>query len=413
MAPELAKQWNYEKNEGLKPEQFTYKSSRKVWWRCPRNPEHEWQASMNDRHKYGCPHCYSHISKPHLRIFTELLPIFPDLEIHHKIEGLEFDVFVHKYNIAIEYDGARWHKGRLKQDKQKNYEAQSLGIKVMRIRESNLAKVSNNDLFIDGTDVSKPDLLALLGMINQTASLNDKAEKLIGDYHEHHGFWQQKKYNELLNYYPGPLKGQSVKDTNPELIDQWDIELNHGLKPENFSAGSGQIVKWTCNKGHTWSVGIKRRSRGEGCPYCDGKRVAKENSLAVKSPIIADQWNYDRNGELTPDQVTYKSKKKVWWICPTDPKHEWQAVVYSRHKNGCPFCSGIYVTPASSLASMSPELAREWHPTKNGGLRPDAVSPQSHNKVWWLCSKNTKHEWQSKIQNRYLGDGCPYCSGRY
>jgi len=381
LAPELAKQWNHEKNGDLKPDQFTYKSSVKVWWRCPRNSEHEWQASMNDRHKYGCPRCYSHISKPHLRIFTELLPIFPDLEIHHKIEGLEFDIFLHKHNLAIEYDGARWHKRRIKQDKQKTKEAESFGIKIFRIREKNLAQVSDNDLFINGTDVSKADLLALLDMINHTVSLDGKTEKLIEEYRSNNGFWNEKKYAELLTFYPGPLKGQSVKDTNPELIDQWDIELNHGLIPENFSAGSRQVVRWTCSKGHIWSTSIKRRAIGEGCPYCTGKRVAKENSLAVKSPRIADQWNYDRNGELTPDQVTYKSKKKVWWVCPKNPKHEWQAGVGDRHKYGCPFCSGRRVTPDRSLASMKPGLAKEWHPTKNGDLKPEVVSPQSSKSI--------------------------------
>ena len=39
------------------------------------------------------------------------------------------------------------------------------------------------------------------------------------------------------------------------------------------------------------------------------------------------QWNSERNGALTPETVSYGSKKKVWWRCGKG--HEWQAVPVS------------------------------------------------------------------------------------
>lgn len=63
-----------------------------------------------------------------------------------------------------------------------------------------------------------------------------------------------------------------------------------------------------------------------------------------------------------------------------------------------------------SLQSECPEIAVEWHPTKNEGLTPDAVSRGSEKKVWWLCRKG--HAWQATICNRYVGRGCPYCAGK-
>ena len=39
------------------------------------------------------------------------------------------------------------------------------------------------------------------------------------------------------------------------------------------------------------------------------------------------QWNSERNGALTPETVSYGSKKKVWWRCGKG--HEWQAEVAS------------------------------------------------------------------------------------
>lgn len=54
--PTLAKEWNYEKNNGLTPADVTSNSNKKVWWKCSEG--HEWQAIVNDRSNgTGCPYC--------------------------------------------------------------------------------------------------------------------------------------------------------------------------------------------------------------------------------------------------------------------------------------------------------------------------------------------------------------------
>jgi hypothetical protein len=59
-------------------------------------------------------------------------------------------------------------------------------------------------------------------------------------------------------------------------------------------------------------------------------------------------------------------------------------------------------------------VAREWHPIRNGDLRPENVTGRSQDKAWWRCSDNSFHEWEAVIRNRaVLGNGCPYCSGFY
>lgn len=40
-----------------------------------------------------------------------------------------------------------------------------------------------------------------------------------------------------------------------------------------------------------------------------------------------------------------------------------------------------------SLAELNTELAKQWHPTKNGDLTTFDVFPKSHKKVWWKCDK--------------------------
>ena len=63
----------------------------------------------------------------------------------------------------------------------------------------------------------------------------------------------------------------------------------------------------------------------------------------------------------------------------------------------------------NSLLEIKPELAKEWHPTKNGMLTPAEVTIGSHKKVWWLGSCG--HEWEAQIKARCSGTRCPYCSG--
>jgi hypothetical protein len=39
-----------------------------------------------------------------------------------------------------------------------------------------------------------------------------------------------------------------------------------------------------------------------------------------------------------------------------------------------------------SLAEVNPELAKQWHSTKNGELTAAEVFASSGKKVWWRCN---------------------------
>jgi hypothetical protein len=69
----------------------------------------------------------------------------------------------------------------------------------------------------------------------------------------------------------------------------------------------------------------------------------------------------------------------------------------------------LRVSQEYNLAKLHPELAKEWHPTKNGDLNPSDVTPGSNQKVWWKCLKKPKHEWPATVASRVNGSGCPEC----
>jgi hypothetical protein len=133
------------------------------------------------------------------------------------------------------------------------------------------------------------------------------------------------------------------------------------------------------------------------------------NNLQVTNPGLAEGWHPTKNGSLTPKDVTLGSHKRVWWTCPGG--HEWQARIGSRSRgSGCPYCSAQAACRENCLQNANHQLAREWHPTKNGNLTPSDVTPMSDRKVWWICHKG--HEWLAVIEERNRGTGCPYCAGK-
>lgn len=141
--------------------------------------------------------------------------------------------------------------------------------------------------------------------------------------------------------------------------------------------------------------------------------VVGENDLATVNPKLANEWNYKKNGDLKPADVTVGSGKKVWWMhsLSDGSTHEWQATIASRcDGHDCPYCSNVRVFAGfNDLASKSQLLANEWNYEKND-LFPSEVLATSNKKVWWRCAKG--HEWQAAIASRMAGRGCPYCANK-
>lgn len=136
-----------------------------------------------------------------------------------------------------------------------------------------------------------------------------------------------------------------------------------------------------------------------------------DHCVRTNDSKLVKQWDADRNAPLTPQSVSYGSKKKVWWHC--ERGHIWQASVTARTcgGSGCPYCAGTKMVPGETdLAACYPHLAAQWHPVKNGTLSPADVQPGSHRRVWWVCQNG--HEWQAEIKSRASGSGCPVCANR-
>lgn len=128
----------------------------------------------------------------------------------------------------------------------------------------------------------------------------------------------------------------------------------------------------------------------------------------TNNPELLEQWDTSKN-TIDPNVVGFGSHKHAWWICNLG--HSWEAEIKGRCRgNGCPVCSGHSILAGfNDLESKFPNIAKEWHPSKNNSELPSQVAAYCNLKKWWLCPKG--HDYDMKVQDRTRnGSNCPYCS---
>ena len=109
-------------------------------------------------------------------------------------------------------------------------------------------------------------------------------------------------------------KENNLKLLFPVIAKEWNYEQNGYASPEDYSPFSNEVVFWDCPKCEsTYDKKINERTGGrENCPYCAGKRVNETNCLNTSHPHLTKEWDYERNGTLSPFNVTKGDHEKVW-----------------------------------------------------------------------------------------------------
>ena len=386
--PDLAKEWNYEKNGNLRPEDVTVNSHKKVWWKLPydvpmdyevkklrgKHFEFEWMAIIHSRQKCSCPFLSGRA------VFSG----FNDLQTMNPMLAKQ------------------WNYVKNKNLKPTQVTANS-GLKVWWCLPYD-DPITGKHFDFEWTD-----------------SIAHRNSGRGCPYLSGQAVWEG--FNDL-------------KTINPKLAAQWHPTKNGNLKPTQVTANTERKVWWLFSyddpitRKHfdfEWQASILNRNSGRSnCPYLSGKLVLEGfNDLQTINPELAAQWHPNKNGDLKPTQVSVSTMKKVWWLFPYDDpvtgnhyNFEWQASISSRNNRGtcCPYLSGKKVfTGFNDLSTINPKVASQWHPTKNGNLKPTQVPANSNKKVWWLLihtdlktGQHFEFEWKDTINHRNNGRGCPY-----
>tara|TARA_R110002012_G_C11670576_1_gene613029 strand:+ start:1768 stop:3504 length:1737 start_codon:yes stop_codon:yes gene_type:complete len=224
---------------------------------------------------------------------------------------------------------------------------------------------------------------------------------------------------------------RTIRDTHPEVFNDFHPTLNVGVNPDDLSAYQKTSVWWKCSIGHEYQVSVYTRVR-TGCKECNRIKseeakgtqknyAIKRGSISSREPQLLERWDYKKNKELkiTPDGLTPSSKLDVYWRCEQGHSYK-RSPKRERRATHCPTCYKENITEISSkqtrLARLDrsntldiafPDVSKEWDYSKNK-LTPSECTPFSNIKVWWICSFG--HSWDATIDNRTrASSGCPQC----
>ena len=466
--PELAAQWHPTKNGDLKPTQVTANSRLKVWWLLPydvpldypikplrgKHFEFEWETYIANRNKYGCPYLTGKAVWPGFNDLATTNPSLADewdykLNIGltpsdvtansgKKVWWVQYDKSpVSGEMMRLEWDDTIYHRTSGRGNPIKSGRKVLKGYNDLQTLRPDLAKEWNYEKNGD----LKPDMIPCGTTRRVWWKIFDKSpvsNNLIELEWEAPVLARTQGTKCPFKCGQKVLKGYNDLQTlRPDLAKEWNYEKNGNLKPDMVTCQTRKKVWWrdfdiSTKTGQPilleWKSSISDRTNGCGNPYKSGKKVLKGyNDLKTLKPDVAKEWNYEKNGNLTPDMFVCNSDKKVWWQCydilfidKTPIKLEWRSAIKDRVRaKSNPYKSGKMVLEGyNDLQTMNPELAAQWHPTKNGDLKPTQVTTGSHKKVWWLLSynepntrKHFKFEWCASIYDRNSGLGCPYLTG--
>lgn len=410
--PSLLLEWDYEKNDGLMPENIASKSGLKVWWKCASG--HSWQAAVFARANGSrCPYC------------TGLYPIVG-----------ENDLATTNPEIVEEwdYEKNKIHPNQVKAGTSKKVwwkcgsgHSWEATISSRALQKTGCPFCAGFKAIPGETDLAttNPELISEWDYEKNKISIDSiKAgtnKKVWWKCSKGHSYEAMVSARALLKsgcpYCAGqrPIRGvNDLVTLRPDIAEEWDDLKNGKLSPYDVNEKSNKKVWWICLNGHSYNAVIASRTgiNHTGCPYCAGQKVLEGfNDLETVCPDMAKEWCYYKNIGLTPRQITKSSNRKVWWVCQFG--HEYEATVANRLKgDNCPICSNhICAKGINDLETLCPDLCQEWNYERNEDILPSQIVPGSNMKVWWKCG-HCGHEWKAFVANRSKGIGCPKCNER-
>jgi hypothetical protein len=314
--PNVASEWDYDKNSPLTPDLFTPKSDQKFWWTCSKN--HSWQATIKNRtlRDSNCPHCFDtrrvdEINKRYLSRLGSIAEKYPEVLPYwdhkknipsnpEKITAVLTNTY--SWICMQEHSFTRLLKGMVKDQSCKYCHS----IKKTHPKLLDEWDFANNN-HIDPIEITQGSDKSLWWLCENGHSWNASiVSRLKGN----------KKCHACL----------SLGFRFPYLLNEWDFEKNTEIDPMLVHAGTKKKAWWKCLNGHQWETSINNRSgdKKSNCPICGRAlaaektrllKLSKSGSLEDNFPEVATKWNKELNKDLTPEDISSNSHTPVWWTC--------------------------------------------------------------------------------------------------
>ena len=203
----------------------------------------------------------------------------------------------------------------------------------------------------------------------------------------------------------------------------WDDDKNQS-SIENTDINSKNAYWFLCHLGHSTRTRVTRFVKN-GCSYCNTinrtisvNREFYKSNPSVKKSLDLSQISFDKVLQ-TPakDLLTWKCISNGCENVFQSTRGDRARSDESRRRDMCASCSEgrrihrqkkRIVKTRGSLQDLHPKISSEWHPSKNGKVKPSDISASTNVSFWWLCPVG--HEYKAKVNNRtQLNRGCKYC----
>lgn len=339
MYPELAEEWS-DRNLPLRPDQITYGSNKRVWWRGKCG--HEWETSVKARTSgERCPYCSG---KRVLIGFNDLETIAPGLagEWSEKNPSLTPRMMTAGSHKKVWWLGKCGHEWK--------------AVVKNRVGGAGCPYCSSNRLLPGFNDLATvyPEIAAEWSDRNLPLKPSE-----VAPFANRKAWWKCRvcgnEWETLISIRSGGstcpycsgirfLPGfNDLATTHLELAAEWS-ERNGELTPDTVNSLSRRNVWWRCREcGHEWQSVIYTRVNGGRCPVCEGREVKPGfNDLKTTDPKLCREWDPVLNGDLTPDMVHRWSCRIVWWKGGCG--HSWRGKIADRvfHNQGCIKCDKAF-----------------------------------------------------------------------
>ena len=414
MFPEIAKEWNREKNGNLLPEDVLSGSGKKVWWKCSKCG-YEWQTAVHLRtgkNQTGCPICSAKKTgmdnAKTIKGVNDLKTLYPKLVKewdYEKNKDLP-ENYLPGSNKKVWWKcsicGYEWKSSIVNRTRGRNcsrclkeyhisYPEKAVYYYIKKYFKNALENVRLEILEGKELDIYIPNLK--IGIEYDGYSWHQDANKdFIKD-----ELCQKNQITLIRLREPGlPTINSSTVIYNMKRLNDKEVNIE-------------DAIIWLLNylKCSNIDINIKR----------DNEKILKlmdlgnkKNSILKVAPDIVKDWNYEKNKGLNPAYFTKGSEKVVWWKC-SECGYEWQNKIKDRIKRkGCPICSKNKLKIGiNDYKTLYPKLADDWDYEKNKIKLEEIPKSKRNEKFWWKC-KNCGYEWQLSIRSKIVSTYCPKCA---
>jgi hypothetical protein len=193
-----------------------------------------------------------------------------------------------------------------------------------------------------------------------------------------------------------------IENNRIDLLDRWDYELNTKY-PEDVGMTSANLYYFKCpvdlHKSTPYKLTNFARHINSDvkCVFCNS--FAKWGIDNFGSDFLDKYWDYDKNNDIDPWVLAYKSNTDIYIFCQEKSYHESYNTQPAKFIAGhrCPYCINRKVHPNDSFAAVFPEMVDRW--SHNNDKSPFEYSPHSSEKVWFKCPKGIHPDYEQKISN--------------